>query len=197
MRDLVFCYKEPFLCFAAMQFAEHFPNSKFIHIIRDGRDISDSMCRTYGDALTDETLKSDILCMNKVSEIGKWNRKGEFNYPWYIDTINYDMYRSLSPYGRYAWLWKEMTTRSMDLKEHIAPNRYLEVRYEDIAVNPIKESKRIEKFLGRKTEKNFERNLKKIHSKSLQISQKNQSAEKLNEAMQVAGELLIKLGYIN
>ena len=85
MKNLVFCYKEPFLCFAATQFAEHFPNSKFIHIIRDGRDNADSMCRTYADALTNRTLSSDTLCMNKVSEIGKWNRVDGFNFPWYVE----------------------------------------------------------------------------------------------------------------
>ena len=118
IKNLTFCYKEPFLCFAAKQFAEHFPNSKFIHIIRDGRDNADSMCRTYGDALTDRTLKSNTLCMNKVSEIGKWKRDNGFNFPWYINECDYKVYASSTPYARYVWLWKEMTSRSKQLESN-------------------------------------------------------------------------------
>jgi len=79
----LFCYKEPFLCFAIEHFAAHFPNAKFLHIIRDGRDNADSMERTYGDALSDDVLSDDLLSYNKVSEIGFWNRVDGFNHPWW------------------------------------------------------------------------------------------------------------------
>jgi hypothetical protein len=112
---ITFCYKEPFLCFAATKFADHFPNSRFIHIIRDGRDNADSMCRTYGDALSDDILASDSLSLNKVSEIGFWRRIEDFNFPYWIKADELDDFRRLTHYGRYVRLWKEMTERALGL----------------------------------------------------------------------------------
>lgn len=84
LSGLTFCYKEPFLCFAAKEFAEHFPSARFIHIIRDGRDNADSLCRSYGDALSDKVLTSQILSLSKVSEIGFYKTSSGFNYPYWV-----------------------------------------------------------------------------------------------------------------
>ena len=195
MSGLVFCYKEPFLCFAASKFASHFPNSRFIHIVRDGRDTADSMCRTYGDALSDETLSSDALSMNKVSEIGFWNRVNGFNYPWYLQQEEYGRFRRLSSYGRYVRLWKEMTERALMLSSLVPSERYLEIRYENVVTNPEAESYRIQKFLKKKAASSLNRKLRNAHSKSLGISKVNQGPEMFDQAIDVAGSLLKELGY--
>jgi hypothetical protein len=195
MNSLVFCYKEPFLCFAASHFAAHFPNSRFIHIIRDGRDNADSMCRTYGDALNNETLSSDILSTNKVSEIGFWNRVDGFNYPWYLSEEEYCEFRDLSPFGRYVRLWREMTENARALSSSVPCERYLEVRYERIVDDPTAESDKINEFLGRNASSSFKKKLRNAHSKSIGISKSNQTKEKLDEAHRVAGSLLNCLGY--
>lgn len=192
---LVFCYKEPFLCFAVQQFAVHFPNSRFIHIIRDGRDNADSMCRTYGDALSDEVLSSDCLSVNKVSEIGFWRRIKNFNYPYWIRDDECAEFRRMSHYGRYIRLWREMTERAMALSGFVSADRYLEVRYESIVKDPIKEGWRIKEFLGLKSRRSYETVLKRAFSGSIGISKRNQSAEKLAEATAIAGPLLASLGY--
>lgn len=195
MKGLTFCYKEPFLCFAATQFPLHFPNSRFIHIIRDGRDIADSMCRTYGDALSDKILSSDALSANKVSEIGFWNRVDGFNYPWYLKDGEYSSFRVLSSYGRYVRLWKEMTERALALSSSLSPHRYLEIRYENIVINPEVESNRIQKFLGKKAASSLTNKLRNAHSTSVGILKVNQDLKRLEEALVVAGLLLKKLGY--
>lgn len=195
LEGVTFCYKEPFLCFAATQFADHFPNSRFIHIIRDGRDNADSMCRTYGDALSDEILASDSLSLNKVSEIGFWRRIEGFNFPYWIKADEIDNFRRSTPYGRYVRLWKEMTERALLLASIFPGSRYLEVRYENIVKNPVEEGMRIRSFLGKSARASYARMLGSAYSSSIGISKANQNAQMMSEAMGIAGPLLSSLGY--
>jgi hypothetical protein len=195
MQDLLFCYKEPFLCFAVEHFASHFPHSRFIHIIRDGRDNADSMSRTYGDALSDEVLTSELLSLNKVSEVGFYERVDGFNYPYWIKADERPGFRGLSTYGRYVRLWREMTERALGLRSLVPTNRYLELRYEDVVRNPSIEGMRIKDFLGRPASSGFSRALDRAFSTSIGVAGKNQDAEKLKQATNIAGPLLESLRY--
>ncbi len=197
MERRLFCYKEPFLCFAVDHFAEHFPNSKFIHIIRDGRDNADSMARSYGDALSDEILASEGLSYNKVSEIGTWRRVNGFNYPWWLPESEENSFRTMSKYARYVRLWKEMTVRGRGLKMVLGDKRYFEVKYEDFVSDPIRYGNEIREFLGQPESKGFKKKLHRAFTASTMISKKNQSKERLDEAIGIAGELLAELGYLD
>ena len=42
VENSLFTYKEPLMCLAASVFAKEFNSSKFVHIIRDGRDVAAS-----------------------------------------------------------------------------------------------------------------------------------------------------------
>lgn len=193
----LFCYKEPFLCFAAEHFAAHFPNSKFIHIIRDGRDNADSMIRTYGDALSDEVLTSDKLSFNKVSEIGFWRRQDDFNFPWWLPVQEEEAFRAMSKYGRYVRLWKEMTSRCCALGETLGEERYLEIRYENFVSDPIPHGDRVRQFIRKADSKQFRRRLKKAFTRSTNISKANQPQAQLKESEAIAGDLLARLGYLS
>lgn len=192
----LFCYKEPFLCFAVEHFARHFPTAKFIHIIRDGRDNADSMVRTYGDALCDATLTSEEYSYNKVSEIGTWRRIDGFNYPWWVPPAEESTFREMSTYGRYVRLWKEMTTRCRALKSSIDDTRYLEVKYEDFVSDPITHGEKLRTFIGKPDSAHFQKRLKKAFTDSKSISKKNQPTAHLIESEKIAGDLLSELGYL-
>jgi hypothetical protein len=194
LSGLTFCYKEPYLCFAAMKFAEHFPSARFIHIIRDGRDNADSMCRSYGDALSDEVLASEVLSLSKVSEIGFFKAHSGFNYPYWLAEHDWLNFRQMTKYGRYIMLWREMTERAM-LLSGLPSHRYLEVRYESVVKDPIAEGLRIRDFLGACSGSSYSKVLKTAFLSSVGISKKNQSQQKLGEAAKVAGPLLSSLGY--
>lgn len=196
MDGKLFCYKEPFLCFAIEHFARHFPNSKFIHIIRDGRDTADSMVRSYGDALSDEVLASEKLSYNKVSEIGTWRRVNGFNYPWWLPISEEASFKSMSKYGRYVRLWKEMTIRCRSLKGILGYDRYFEIRYEDFVSDPTKHGHEIRRFLKKPSSTSFRRRLNRAFTASTNISKKNQAEDLLNESLEIAGDLLEELGYV-
>ncbi len=191
----LFCYKEPFLCFAVNQFAISFPKSKFIHIIRDGRDNADSMARTYPYALSDQVLTSEFYSFNKNSELGFWIREDGFNFPWWVPKNEWAKFRGMSKYLRCVRLWVEMTTRAISLRENISPDRYLEVRYEDLVAKPFEIGAKILAFLHTEESPKFKRKLGKAVKNSVNIAMRNQERSEIVKANEIAGELLLRLGY--
>lgn len=195
LADQMLLYKEPFLCFAAEVFAEAFPRSKFIHIVRDGRDNADSLDRRYPLALSDEVLQSAELSASSQSEVGFWRRVDGFNFPWWVAPADEAAFRALDKYGRCVWLWREMTARARRLRTVLPAERYLEIRYEDLVREPQLWGARLLNFLGRPDSRLFRRKLGKAFQGSVRISKKNQSEARRAEAERIAGDLLRDLGY--
>lgn len=194
MNETVFCYKEPFLAFAAKELPSIFPQAKYIHIIRDGRDNADSLERSYPHALSDQVLLSDELSCNKNSEIGFWKKVDDMNVPWWVPQSEIDLFKSTDRYGRCIMMWREMTLRGKSL-EHLGEKQYLEIRYENLVKNPNIIGNEIADFLGKDLNRLTKRKLKKASTKSVGISQRNQSDERLANADHIAGKLLKDLGY--
>lgn len=196
MNNATFCYKEPFLCFAGLEFARHYPNSKFIHIIRDGRDNADSMNRTYPHALSDEILKDENLTKNNVSEIGIWRRYRGFSIPWWINEGKEDQFIAYSKYERNFLMWAEMVSRGRAIKSLVGAERYFEVKYEELVKDPLPVSQQILEFLGAGTNKRMNGKLKKAFSTSIGINKTNSSSTKLKNSEESAFALLKELGYV-
>ena len=194
LKNSIFCYKEPFLCFAAKEFSAHFSKAKFIHIIRDGRDNADSMDRKYKHALSNEVLQDPFLASNKVSEIGSWRNHDGYCIPWWIEKGKEDKFIKFSKYERNVLMWREMVTRARELKENI-PDRYFEIRYEDFVQNPMIEATAILKFLEVDLNRRIEKKLKKAFSTSVGISKSNIAQDKRQAANEIAGSLLTQLNY--
>jgi hypothetical protein len=194
LAEFLFAYKEPFLIFACQQFAAHFTKAKFIHIIRDGRDCADSMERTYPHALTDAVLRSATLWRLKGSEIGvarPW--KGWF-LPWWLRPGEEEEFTSLSLFGRYVCMWKEMVSRGRALAPHLDPERLLELSYEEFCARPVEVGKRITAFLKTSPNSSYWRFLRSISTRSLGCY-KRQSKKVILEAERVGAPLLGEMGY--
>jgi len=191
-----FCYKEPFMCFAAPAIVKAFPTAKFIHIIRDGRDNADSMERSYPTALSDEVLQSDMLVENKSSEVGVHYKFNGFNIPWWVDESDAKSFISLSQYERFVWMWREMVGLAKKAGALAGTKRYLEVRYEAIVSEPEASAKKILNFLGYPASRKLLQSLGNGNQKSVGIAKKRQSESKLKNASDIAGELLFELGYL-
>ena len=196
LKNTIFCYKEPFMCFAAVDFAEYFTNAKFVHIIRDGRDNADSLDRKYTDALSDRVLKSDELCLNKVSEIGIWHKINGINVPYWVPDIEKTDFTTMSKYERCVLMWREMVLKAKAIKEILPKERYYEVKYEDLVLNPIKESEGLARFLGKELSTKAKKKLAKAYSTSVGISKSRVNPEKIAKANYLAGNLLRELGYL-
>lgn len=81
-----------------------FPDAKFIHMVRDGRDVALSFSRT----------------------------------PWWHKSVGLNL-------GRWA---REIKKISVDASVYLDVSRYIEVKYEDLVLNPKYELSRVCEFLG-------------------------------------------------
>lgn len=191
----VFCYKEPFLCFAAPQFARAFPRARFIHILRDGRDNARSMEKSYPDALSDTVLQSRELSENKNSEIGFSRLVDGFHVPWWVVPEQENAFLHTSRYGRCIWMWKEMTSRAMELRDCVEPARYYEIRYEQFVSRPLEEGQAVCRFLGQPMSATMVRMLRRAFTTSVKSATRTAEPSALAEAETIAGRLLGELGY--
>lgn len=190
----VFCYKEPFLCFAADRFARYFPAARFVHIVRDGRDNADSLERGYPDALSDAVVRSGDLSRNKNAEIGPWDVRCGVNVPWWVPGADAARFGGMSRYERCVLLWREMTLRARALQEG-APGRYFEVRYEDLVRDPDRWGRGIVEFCGQTFDRRARRAFRRADVGSVGIARRNQDPGRLALANAIAGPLLRELGY--
>ena len=195
LNGLIFSYKEPFMCFAVEQFAQHFPNAKFIHIVRDGRDNADSIERTYPRALSNRILTDELLANNNNSEIGVFRKHKGFCVPWWVPEDETDQFISLPAYGRFMLMWREAVRRVIDCGATLPPERFLQVKYEDLVTYPAENSDRLANFIGSAKSAGFKRRMNELKKTSIGIAKRNQSPETLDAATAIAGDLLAKLGY--
>jgi hypothetical protein len=191
----LFCYKEPFLCFAADKFARHFPNAKFVHIVRDGRDNADSLERAYPDALSDAVVRSDFLSLNKNSEIGRWATRDGVNLPWWLAPADEAGFGPMTRYERCVLMWREMTVRARAVRA-VVPGRYHEVRYEELVRDPAGEGAAVAAFLGKRFDRPARRAFARAFGGSVGAARRNQDPELVRRADAIAGPLLRELGYI-
>jgi hypothetical protein len=194
LEGALFCYKEPFLCFPAEKFARHFPNARFIHIVRDGRDNADSLERTYPHALSDSTVTSDFLSENKNSEIGLWEKLDGVNVPWWVSAADAVRFGAMSRYERCVLMWREMTRRAR-AAGRLFSDRCFELRYEDLVREPVRLGKALMAFLGREYDRWVHRAFLKAFAGSVAIARRNQDPQRLRDAEAIAGPLLRELGY--
>ncbi|HEV8071802.1 MAG TPA: sulfotransferase [Planctomycetaceae bacterium] len=190
-----FCYKEPFLCFAIEQVARHFPNAKFLHIVRDGRDCADSLERTYADALSNDVLTDEHLAKNKNSEIGIYRHWQNYYLPWWIPTGREAEFVGHSTYGRCVWMWSEMVGRAASCGRTLGSTRYLELGYKELVTNPSEHARRIIEFLAIGDLPRLVKRMGKAQVTSVGINKRRQSPERLDEANRIAGDLFRQLGY--
>jgi Sulfotransferase family len=190
-----FCYKEPFLCFAIDQVAQHFPKAKFLHIVRDGRDCADSLERTYTAALSDEVLTDERLAQSKNSEIGVYRRWEKYFMPWWIPTGREAEFISHSTYGRCVWMWKEMVARAANCGHTLGSTRYLELSYNELVSAPREHSQRIVDFLHIGDMPRLVKRMDRALTTSVGINKRRQTQERIDEANQIAGDLFRQFGY--
>jgi hypothetical protein len=188
----VFCYKEPYLCFAANAFADEFRNAKFIHILRDGRDNADSIARTFPDTLSDFVLRDKLLAENKRPDVGPHREVRGHCVPWWVKPEDEEDFLAASPFGRCVYMWREVTLRGQELRK-LGTERYLEIRYEDFVERPAETIARVFAFLGRSNAKS--KKSRAAFNRSVGISARRQDPGKLTEANRIAGDLLRSLGY--
>jgi Sulfotransferase family len=189
--ERVLAYKEPFLAFAPEFAYEALPTGRLIYIFRDGRDVADSLIRTY-DILTDEKLAD--LETNEVP-IGK--RTGDRYTPWWVADGEEHAFLAATPYTRAVWMWREMIRRCrqfLDRPDVVASGRVLQVRYEDLMRDPLRQGEAILGHLDTPMTPKARKLLQAAHARSIGIHTRLEESE-ISEAERLAGTELEDLGY--
>jgi Sulfotransferase family len=184
-------YKEPFLAFAPDLAYQALPDARLLYIYRDGRDVADSLVRTYG-VLSDEKLTS--LETNEV-QIGR--KVGELYVPWWVSESDTASFVDATPYLRAVWMWREMLRLCRDFfnrPDVVASGRVLHIRYEELIEDPLAQGQAILRHLGQDMTPMVRRRLLGAHPRSVGIHGGREPAE-LAAAERLAGPELQELGY--
>jgi hypothetical protein len=185
-------YKEPFLSLAPDFTYQALPEARIIHIYRDGRDVANSLVRSY-DVLSNERLTN---LLGSEMRLGR-SYDGVHYVPWWVEAGKDDEFMAGSPYVRAIWMWKYMVRRCHDFfsrPEIEQSGRVMLLRYEDLMRQPEKYGKAVLDHLGAKPSKHFWKRLRSAHADSIGKYRKRDKAE-VEAAERIAGEELRLYGY--
>jgi hypothetical protein len=118
--------------------AEAFPDARFVHIIRDGRDVAYSWSRRPWLAPEGEDIGRH--------EPGGY-RYGPFARFW-VEPERIDEFEASSTAHRCAWGWRRHVASAREAGRSLLQHRYLEVRYEALVTDPAAVGRSILDFLA-------------------------------------------------
>ena len=187
------------------------PNSKFIHIIRDGRAVSASAIKRWQfKPSSTYLLKRSTLVPVKdiprvalnysISNLKKFFRKRNYRQSWgpRWESIDEDV-KNLSLARICSRQWKLCVESAMEQGSCLGSERYLEIRYEELLMHPKKIALQVAEFLNMDpSDIEFNRFYQKnLSTESLHKWKDDLSADELNEIEEESGSLLNKLGYVS
>lgn len=185
-------YKEPFLSMAPQFVLDALPDARIVYIYRDGRDVANSLVRTY-DVLTDERL------MHLRGSEMRLGRPYDHRYvPWWVDPGDEDAFMAATPYGRAIWMWTfimETCDSVFNRPDVKATKDVLFVRYESLVSTPKETGRAIIAHLGGQPTRATERFLSNAHTSSIGKHESRDSRE-VDRAEAIAGDILIQYGYL-
>lgn len=184
-------YKEPFLAFSPELAYRGVPEARLLYLYRDGRDVADSLVRTY-DVLSDAKLAS-----LETNEVHMGRRVGGLWVPWWVSDGETQPFLDASPYLRAVWMWREMVRRSasfLDREDVRASGRVLRIRYESLIEHPLEQGQALMAHLGRRLTPTIRKRLLGAHPRSVGVHGRREPAE-VAAAERLAGVELQALGY--
>ena len=185
-------YKEPFLSLAPNFVLDAFPDSKLIYIYRDGRDVANSLVKSY-NVLTDEKLE-DL----QAAEMRLGRSWGDLYVPWWVDEGDEEWFMESTPYVRAIWMWKYMVRQCYEaFAGHTVEEggRVLMLRYEELARDPEGQGQRLMDHLGAEGTASLLKRLGAARSSSIG-KHTRRSDEEVEAAEDVAGDELRLFGYL-
>jgi hypothetical protein len=133
-----FAEKNPENCFVVPFLARTFPDARFVHIIRDGRDVAASHA------------EKPWLAAGSAGS-GRRGRGGQAWGPWarwWVEPERAEEFTAASDATRTAWSWRRFTEAALAGLATLPADRVLTVRYEDVVQDPQNAAGRIGAFLG-------------------------------------------------
>lgn len=154
-----------------------YPETRIVHIVRDGRDVVSSLLDKPW--LRPQQAKSDDAGIAYGSYARFWvepERRGEFE--------------TVSDARRAAWAWRRYVTAA---RSATAPA--LELRYEEMTGNPAATAHELAAYLDAPADV-LTTALERAHASSVGRYRDDLSAEQLEDVLAEAGDLLRNLGYL-
>jgi uncharacterized membrane protein len=189
--ESIVVYKEPFLALAPAFAFDALPGSRLIYLFRDGRDVADSLVRTY------DVLSDDKLADTASNETILGRRVGDLYVPAWVAAGEEQQFLKASQYVRAVWMWREMTRRCQAFlarADVAASKRVLPVRYEQLMADPIAQGRKIATHLRQPMTARMRQRLADAHSRSVAIHTRRDPQE-IAAAEALAGAELVELGY--
>lgn len=186
--DLVFAEKTPRNAFIVSFLNHCFPDARFIHILRDGRDAALSLSeRPWLQAAEEASLRR---------ETGGY-RYGPFARFW-VEADRRDEFETTSDIRRCIWSWRRHTQAALASGAELPPEQYHELRYESMVTDPQATADALLDFLDIRQEQSrasFHQALAGANCDSVGRWRNHLSEGALEEITVEAGSLLRSLGY--
>ena len=163
--------------FVAAAAARAFPEARFLHLVRDGRDVVSSL------------LERGWLSGGRAGRDDAGQAFGSEPRFW-VEAERRDEFRAASDARRAAWAWRRYVTAARTAE---APT--LEVPYERLAAQPDAVAAELARFLGT-AEAPLAAALRGAHAGSIGRHRRDLTAEQLEDVLAEAGPLLRELGYL-
>jgi hypothetical protein len=187
--DLRFAEKTPSNAFIVPFLDRTFPDSRFIHIVRDGRDAALSHARTPW--LAERSRGSGRVDTGGYA-FGPYAR-------FWVEPSRRAEFESTSDLHRAAWAWRRHTEAALEHGRGLGPERYLEVRYEDLVTSPVQEAERLLAFLcldDPRSRSGLTDAVSAADARSIGGWRTQLSIDQIAVVQSEAGSLLMRLGYI-
>jgi Sulfotransferase family len=154
-----------------------YPQGKAVHMVRDGRDVVCSL------------LEKGWLRAERGGADDVGSPYGEQARSW-VEPERVPEFQAASEATRAAWAWRRYLTAA----RAGAPEATIEVRYEDLAVDPDGTAARVAEHIGVDAPELAEP-LRDVHSESVGRWRRDLTDEQVADVEAQAGSLLRELGY--
>jgi omega-hydroxy-beta-dihydromenaquinone-9 sulfotransferase len=163
-----------------------FPDAYFIHIVRDGRAVCHSLLKFRQAA--SEFFGPEHRHATSGVKVKAWGEIAEY---WHSDPV-----RSAGV------LWQAVIETLAHDRQFIAPDRYLEIRYEDFVAQPMGYLQKISQFCELRWDDEIQTILEQA-THPISLSGRNEAwknslkTEDCDRLMDIIGEKMREYGYLN
>ncbi len=132
--------------------AQMFPDARFVHIYRDGRDTAMSMSRHHFFRL--RVQAEDLMLKAGIDPYAPFHLLGTSPYAPWFERLRFQFFTAtryqrlqieLPAFGRF---WSRMITRGLGYLDELQPERVLSMCYETVLTEPDHELHRFIRFIG-------------------------------------------------
>ena len=153
-----------------------YPRAHAIHVIRDGRDVVTSL------------LERGWLSAERTGADDANLAFGAYPRFW-VEPERRDEFAQVSDATRAAWAWRRYVTAAAAV-----PEQTVEVRYEQLATDPVAAARPVAAALGVDPELVAER-FAQVHDRSMGRWRRDLSPDQLADVEREAGDALVAAGY--